>query len=64
MTTPRGFSDQIWVVVFHHNGERHTFLTEPLGGIVAWSKGADATVVEYKFVAVTHTPPLKKASSK
>ena len=63
MTAPRGFSDRIWVAIFHHNGERHTFLHEPIGGIAAWSKGVDVTVVEYKFVAITHTPPLKKKAS-
>lgn len=65
MTAPRGFSDRVWVVIFHHNGERHTFAQEPIGGMTEWSKGLNATVVEYKFVKVVHTPPpKKKASSK
>ena len=64
MPAPRGFSDRIWVAIFHHNGERHTFLTEPIGGIVAWSKATDTTVVEYKLVKVVHTPPPPKKKAR
>jgi hypothetical protein len=49
------------------NGER-TYMTKvPLeGSILEWAKGANATVVEYPFGAVVHTPPppKKKAAPK
>lgn len=59
MTAPRGLPDRIWVVI-RPNGERAFIYKEPLEGITAWAKGVDATIAEYRFAAITHTPPPKK----
>jgi hypothetical protein len=56
---PPGIPARIWLV--SRPGELHYIHKEPLEGITAWMKGVDATVVEYQFVAVVHTPPPKKA---
>lgn len=56
---PRGFPGRLWVVVFP-DGEKHFLTKEPLEGIAAWVKGVNATVSEYRFNVVTHTPPPKK----
>lgn len=63
MTVPRGLPERMWLVIWP-NGERHVLQKEPMEGIVQWSKGVPATIVEYRFVAVTHTPPKKKAPQK
>jgi len=56
---PPSLPARIWVVT-RPSGERDFIHREPLGGIVAWAKGVDATVAEYRFAAITHTPPPKK----
>lgn len=43
------------------DGERDFIHREPLEGIVAWARGVDATVAEYLFNTVVHTPPPKEA---
>lgn len=59
MSTPIGLPDRIWVVI-RPSGERDLIHREPLEGMAAWAEGVDATIAEYGFVAVTHTPPPKK----
>ncbi len=56
-----GVPNRIWVVI--RPGERHLILKEPIEGIAVWAKGVDATVLEYTFAAVIHTPPPKKKES-
>ncbi len=60
-TPPPNLPPKIWVIL--RTGERHLILKEPIEGITAWAKGTDATVLEYTFVAVIHTPPPKKKES-
>ena len=55
---PPGVPERIWLV--SRPGELHYIHKEPNEGIDAWAKGVDATVIEYRFAAVTHTPPPKK----
>jgi hypothetical protein len=52
---PPNLPDRIWLVV-RANGERHFLERDVLGGLAAWAKGSDATVVEYRFTAVVHKP--------
>jgi hypothetical protein len=63
MTAPPSLPDRIWVVL-RPSGERDLIHKEPLEGITAWAKGVDATVAEYRFAAITHAPPPKKAIPK
>jgi hypothetical protein len=62
MTAPRGLPDRIWVVI-RANGERHLVTKEFMEGMAEWAKGTDVTIAEYGFVAITHTPPLKKKTA-
>jgi hypothetical protein len=58
--TPPGLPERIWIVIRRPNGERDVIHREPLEGILAWAKGVDATIAEYQFTAVVHTPPPEK----
>jgi hypothetical protein len=59
---PVGLPDRIWVVI-RPSGERDLIHREPLGGIVAWAKGVDATIAEYRFAAIAHAAPPKKKTA-
>jgi len=61
-TAAPGLPPKIWFVIWL-SGEHSFIRKEPLEGIVAWAKNVDATVTEYTFGAVIHTPPPKKKES-
>lgn len=61
-TAPLGLPNKIWFVIWP-NGERNFLHREPLEGIAAWAKGVNATIVEYTFKAVVHTPPPAEKKS-
>lgn len=64
LTPPAGtpapkLPEKVWLVIWP-NGQRHFVDKELIGGVAAWAKDVDVTVVEYTFGAVIHTPPPKK----
>lgn len=59
---PPGAPSKIWLVL-QPSGERHFLHKEPLEGIAAWAKGVNATVTEYEFAGVVHTPPPKRKAT-
>lgn len=49
-------------MVIWPNGQHHFVHKELIGGMDAWAKGVDVTVVEYRFDKVIQTAvPKKKA---
>lgn len=60
---PPGLPDRLWLVL-RPSGERDFIHKEPIEGIVAWAKSVDATIAEYRFAEVAHTPPTKKKGAK
>lgn len=60
---PPGLPDRIWLVI-RDTGERDFIAKEPLEGITEWCRGLDATVTEYQFAAVAHTPSKKEEAPK
>jgi hypothetical protein len=60
---PPGLADRIWAVV-RPSGDQHFVTREPDEGILVWAKGLEVTISEYRFVAVVHRPPQKKAPAK
>ena len=63
MKTPPGVPARLWLVI-RANGERHFLDKEILGGMQAWAKGTDVTVVEYPYGSIVHTPPPKPKKKK
>ncbi len=60
MSAPPRLPDRIWLVIWPL-GERSFIVKEPLEGITEWCRGLDATVTEYQFAAVAHTPSKKES---
>lgn len=60
--TPPGLPDRLWLVI-RSTGECDFLRKEPLEGMAEWAKGLEVTIAEYRFRAVVHTPPLKKAGT-
>lgn len=58
LTGPLG---KVWLVV-RPSGERDYMDREPPEGILAWAKGLDAIIIEYRAAVVIHRPPPKKVT--
>jgi hypothetical protein len=54
-----GNAERMWVVT-RPSGEQYFVDKEPLEGMSRWAAGQDATVKEFRFVAVVYKPPPKK----
>jgi hypothetical protein len=64
LTPPAGtvsprLPEQVWMVIWP-NGQHHFVHKELIGGMEAWAKGVDVTVVEYRFDKVIQTAAPKK----
>lgn len=60
-TPPPGVAPRIWLVIWP-DGQRNYIEKEPLGGMPAWAKGVNATILEYTFggVRMVLRPPAVK----
>lgn len=55
---PPGHPAKVWIII-RPSGERYYVDREPEEGIASWARGLDATITEYVFAAVRHTPPQR-----